>query len=753
MDRRLLPLVELASVLLTLSIVVGFHRLFEDDSFVAPLVVVALVTHGLAILLRRTGRGLALTALTTMVVVTGLITVTHYRDTARGFIPTGATREAFRTDLQTAWDTFGEVAAPTEALTGFVVMASIGIWLCAFLVDWAAFRLGSKVETLLPPAALFGFQAVVGGDRARIASAVCFGAAAILFVLTHRVCSLERDGRWLAEGEGQGSTALLRGGAVLSVVAVLVGLGVGPLLPGAEDEPLVELDPSGDGDGTRWVENPLVDIRNKLFEQSDSVMFTVSTVAAPDYWRMISLHEFDGDQWSTSDTYVDAETELASGQPEALGTEWVNQIFTMVNMVSNWLPAAYEARSVVAPDFSPNWSPNTGALLMPRDRPLESGDYYTVVSQVPDRDLAAVTSPSADIPAEIADVYLDLPNDFSTRVRQEAQDIVDRAGATTAYEKALALQNFFLEQFTYDLDVAEGHSNADIEEFVFDLQRGYCEQFSGSFAAMARAIGLPSRVAVGFTPGEYNPEGGYYVVRGTHAHAWPEVWFPDAGWVRFEPTPQRGLPRDEPLTQVPPVPIPEVVPDPADTEGVTVPTTQPPPTVTTPADAAPPAGGEAGLLFVGLQRRTSLTPLVIALVVVVLLVAAAALLFGIKRRDQHRRQAGDAPVRVQIGRAWDDALDSLVMTGTNIDEAETANEFSRRAADRVDDTTASELRDLAVLTTVAQYSGDEMTPERGEDARRMAAAIRGYCNTQVTRSRRLLWELDPRPLFRPRHRP
>ena len=79
-----------------------------------------------------------------------------------------------------------------------------------------------------------------------------------------------------------------------------------------------------------------------------------------------------------------------------------------------------------------------------------------------------------------------------------------------------------------------------MQEFLAQ-RRGYCEQFAGTFAAFARVLGLPSRVAVGFTPGELRDDGRYYV-QDKHAHAWPEIYFDGLGWVPFEPTPARGNP-------------------------------------------------------------------------------------------------------------------------------------------------------------------------------------------------------------------
>ena len=94
-----------------------------------------------------------------------------------------------------------------------------------------------------------------------------------------------------------------------------------------------------------------------------------------------------------------------------------------------------------------------------------------------------------------------------------------------------------------------GHDEDAIRSFL-DARRGYCEQFAGTYAAFARSIGLPARVAVGFTPGELTD--GVYVVRGQHAHAWPEVWFEGIGWVPFEPTPGRGAPGAQSYTFVEP---------------------------------------------------------------------------------------------------------------------------------------------------------------------------------------------------------
>ncbi len=93
-----------------------------------------------------------------------------------------------------------------------------------------------------------------------------------------------------------------------------------------------------------------------------------------------------------------------------------------------------------------------------------------------------------------------------------------------------------------------GHSNDAMINFL-SIKKGYCEQFSGTFAAMARSVGLPTRLVVGFTQGQLRADGLYHVA-GRHAHAWDEVWFDGYGWVSFDPTPGRGAPGAEQHTGV-----------------------------------------------------------------------------------------------------------------------------------------------------------------------------------------------------------
>src|SRR5206468_95525 len=98
-------------------------------------------------------------------------------------------------------------------------------------------------------------------------------------------------------------------------------------------------------------------------------------------------------------------------------------------------------------------------------------------------------------------------------------------GQPTAYRKIMAIQRYLLDNFTYSLRVTPGHDINHILYFLTRSKRGYCEQFAGSMAVLLRALGIPARVAVGFTPGSYDPKQGVYHVTGQNAHAWVETLF------------------------------------------------------------------------------------------------------------------------------------------------------------------------------------------------------------------------------------
>ena len=164
---------------------------------------------------------------------------------------------------------------------------------------------------------------------------------------------------------------------------------------------------------------------------------------------------------------------------------------------------------------------------------------YTVSSLIPalsDEQLRALPAWGTEVPLgdEFAR-YLDLPDSVTERTRRLAADLT--AGASSPYEQAAAIEQS-LRTFAYDLDVPPLPDDVtDVADyFLFDLRRGYCDYYATSFVVLARAAGLPARFATGFVPGSWDAGGRQWIVTEAEAHSWPEVYFPEAGWVAFEPT-------------------------------------------------------------------------------------------------------------------------------------------------------------------------------------------------------------------------
>lgn len=166
------------------------------------------------------------------------------------------------------------------------------------------------------------------------------------------------------------------------------------------------------------------------------------------------------------------------------------------------------------------------------------GDSYRAIVAVP----ASVTaSPGSPRPVPTGTSHaLRLPETLPARVRHLAERIIAEAGAETPTMKAIAIENYLRDEdhFTYDLQapyVPEGQDFVD--HFLFVSRRGYCNHFATAMAVMLRTLGIPTRLATGFTSGEYRPDRDIYEIRDQDAHAWVEVFLPDTGWVDFDPTP------------------------------------------------------------------------------------------------------------------------------------------------------------------------------------------------------------------------
>jgi transglutaminase-like putative cysteine protease len=737
-DRRHRLAVTSALTLVTCLTAASFDALFTGDEAGRRLVLTAIVAHAVAALLRlsRIRWPFALAAMSAATLIA--LGLTHHRTTVRwGFVPTRSTLQALVDDARVVWAEFPTALVPVPADGPFAVTATAAVILVAFAADTFAHRVGGRLEALAPAAVTFVVVGAIADDAQRPVGIALWLAVALGALLVLR----------------SGTTPTITSrftGVSLVVVAVALAAVLTPELPGYGERALIDTR-RAPGEASGRI-SPLVDIRGRLVERSDTVLFTVGAPRSA-YWRLTGLSRFDGSVWSTGDERPERSA------PADAPTAALRHDIDVRALRGETVPAAFApvAAAIVDTTGAPLadapsllYAPGPDALLLPGGR-LDRDVRIEVISRTPDVTPADLTAADARRPPSSRD--LELPDDFPDDLRTLAADI---AVGTNPYERSLALQRWFRDTFTYELDVPAGHGYDAMRAFI-ERRTGYCEQFAGTYAAFMRAIGVPARVAVGFTPGDIGP-GGRFVVRGRHAHAWPEVWFDGMGWIAFEPTPGRGVPGAEAWTGVAAQQA-DPLPDTA-TDSTAVPPTSDPvetttPPVTEPSVASGAGGGSATgttgstppTTIVAVPRvpagnddRTPVIVLVGLFLVALWLLAAPPAVTAFVRRRRHSTAA-------RIDGAWKVATRALDATGARVAPGSTPLEHARVAA-RLTGLDPSSLSELAHLTTAATYSGRD--PD--ERSARRAETLRDYIVTATTpmtpTSIRIRRRLDPLEMIR-----
>ena len=521
----------------SMTVALGFARVFSAWPFVTDMAVIVAFGHGVGLLLRRlrTRSWIAVPIMALSLV--WIVLAVYYRDTFSWALPTGDTWSILRSQLTSVRSEFRTAVAPVNYGGGWDVLAAIGLAAAVLLADVFAFRADARAETLVPGGVLFIFVGALGDERFRVASAVALVGVGVVTAAGLRWYHAEPGQPESVTSSRRWPTAIAFG----VVVAIIAGL-VGPRLPGADAAALY--DTSGRGSGVTQVVSPLVDIRSRVTNRSNVELFRVSA-DVESYWRSTALPEFDGTTWGLPERELQTVSSSSAAPPASLRQ---NRQRVLIGALGGTLvPAAPDPFQATGPDDPDDlrWVPETSTLVTV-DGDLQTGDIIDIVSAAPQLDPASLTAATSNDPGD--PIYTSVPDDLPAVVDATARQVT--AGSTSTYEAALLLQAWFQREFDYSLEVQPGHGNSAIESFLRD-RVGYCEQFAGTYAAMLRTLGVPSRVAVGFTSGVAVADGEFSVL-GRNAHAWPEVWFDDIGWVSFEPTPGRGAPNAENYTGLAP---------------------------------------------------------------------------------------------------------------------------------------------------------------------------------------------------------
>ncbi|MDQ6839337.1 MAG: DUF3488 and transglutaminase-like domain-containing protein, partial [Actinomycetota bacterium] len=734
--------------IVTISAAAGFARVFAGDRWVTSVLSVTLAVHAVSWGMRRLRLARWWTPVIGIVTV-GLVSAwTVVGATTVHGLPLGDTWRTVHVALTNAQRVFPTIVAPAPDLVGFQLLAAWGVGIVAVVSDWAAFRLRSSLQSLAPGFALFVVCCVLGTTSGRTWAVAALVASMTAFVLVHRNTVGRAGTVWFANRRhGSLSWTVGIGAGLLAVAAATI---VVPALAPTEGRGILGWRHGSAGNnGSRSVVSPIVDLRTRLVTEAATPVMTVTSPVSS-YWRLTSLDTFTGIQWQSTNSYLGIGRRLPGIGPRPPGTRQVPQQFHLQSLDSIWLPAAFYPEAVTG-GGRVTYDPVSGSLLT--DRATANDLSYTVTSLQYLADLNTHSLETAVPPPSDGSLVHDvaLPA-LPPQIHHLAAQITK--GKTTEYDKALALQDFFLgPMFRYSLNPPrDGYGTDALTTFLFTTRTGYCQQFAGAYAVLARSIGLPTRLAVGFTSGA-STGGGSYQVTDADAHTWPEVYFTGYGWLPFEPT--KGgfeVPGATGYTGHTAAASPSV-PTPAPTPQAPLPgPTHEPTTV-------PSVGG--GHLAADPPSAPSSSPtrgghLWIGLLIVAVMAAWLALISGGRalRWRQRRRRATlrDPGGPAEVMAIWAETEELLHWWGIRRRFSETFSELARRAGAglgaRTDRSPRSQLDALAGWAGEADYAEGTLGAGRVDQARtahrEVAIALRRAASARLW----LRWLGDPRLAWR-----
>lgn len=468
-----------------------------------------------------------------------------------GFVPTPATVGAALDLASRASTVIMTNNAPVPSAPAIFFLICAGLGFTALLIDTVAITVAMPAASALGlvlimlPAALTT-KAGVG--------ALGFMAAGAGYLLVLGCC------HWYApEGKIQSAsmvqpTGILSRALALGAAVVLLTALLPAAIPGFTQGSFPQGSRLNGPSGVSELD-PMISLGANLRQQSNEVALTyLSNSTSAQYMRLNTLEDFSGKIWQPAsfDSTLDPGLGQLSPEPAAGASVPSLETVTVIStpdLASEWLPAPLSVTDVSGLDGSWLWDPERQTIRSSTSS--TAGQQYTVRSKMPQLSRAVLSTASAAPGAELDPVFSALPANVPPIVGTTARDVA--GNQQSPYAQAVALQDYLRSSaFTYSLDtpVQDGYdgSGMDVLAKFLDVKSGYCIHFSAAMAVMARELGIPSRIAVGYAPGTSTSERGEldgqalngFQATGRDAHAWPELYFQGLGWVPFEPTPARG---------------------------------------------------------------------------------------------------------------------------------------------------------------------------------------------------------------------
>ena len=650
-------------------------------------------------------------------------------------LPSGSTFSTLRSMVDSASSDIRSLTVPVPDRPGFLLLTVAGVFLIAALVDFAAVGLGVPAVAGLPLLALLAVPSVLVTRGVGLLPFIASCAAFLLLIFASGQRSMARWARLPAGAVPRFRRVTGASGRRIGAIALVAALAIPLLIPRYSG--LAHHHGAGGGGGSATVIEPVVTLAQQLHQQAEEPLLTVRT-DTPEYLRLTALEHFDGQQFTLGSLSAGRDAQVSRGLPKVTGGSsiQVKQTITVEpTLKQRYLPLAYQPTSI---KVSGDWRLSSRTFTIFSAKNDTSGATYTVTSQVANPTAAQLREQSADVlPTSVAP-DIALPSNLPAEIGQKSSQIT--AGLTTEYDKAAAIQAYFRSSdYTYDLNGAPTGSNA-LLKFLTTDKRGYCEQFAGAMVVLAREAGIPARVAVGFTPGIQQADGSWLITN-HDAHSWPEIWFPQAGWVRFEPTPRDESTTPPAYTNAPATPTASPTASASATPSVSA----APSAAATRAQASASSGAAAITTTTGGHGGSGLAA-VLAWVFGSLAVAGLLLIPAMVRRVRRRRRLS-AAADGAIQQAWQEIIDTAVDLGLDL----AATLSPQRAVDRLRQATSDErpmppvtfevFSDVAGAEQLSRYAptgaagGADGGAGLPDLARRMHVALRAWERSRGRRAR------------------
>ncbi|WP_370619202.1 transglutaminaseTgpA domain-containing protein [Mumia qirimensis] len=667
-----------------------------------------------------------------------------------GVVPTPATLERAQAVAAATYDHAQRYAAPvpdlgalTATLATLVVVLALAIDVLATELRWTPALGLVLLAVMMIPATL------LAGDVSPGVFVIGAAAYAGLLAVTRGDEARSWGPRVPGVGVGRAdpidtAAAHLRGAVPAVGIAggaIAVALVV-PLLAPAASQDLFS--GGGDGSGTgngNGLANPILDMRRNLRGQSNDVMLTVQAEPGsprPRYLRMASLQTVGQRGWSLGDR-VGAGQQLTDELPAIPGLNPGVQTSTLryaaavaPGFDTLWLPHIYAPTAVRLEDPE-GVEVNRSMLDITRSESIGSfaGETYgfdSLLARPTESELRIAPASTLTMSS-----FVELPPETPDVVQERAEEVT--AGTSNDFDRAEALQRWFRRDggFEYSLEAGSGSGMETIERFLTDERIGYCEQFATAMAMMARSLGIPSRVSIGFLSGEPGRAPRSWQFRGTDMHAWPELYFAGIGWVGFEPTPGgRGYTPPqfaEGSVEEQAVPLPSAVPTTRATES---------PSGAAARDDATGSADETG-------STTSWRPIALVLAGLVLIgLVVPSAIRGVRRR---RRSAPHDEPADAVEDAWAEVRDTAADFGIGWTEGASPRSATAPLRARLgDDTTALDALDTLVGAVELSRYAPAFEPE---DLSSAVDTLSAAMSASVSRRGRIVARVMPRSVLVP----